>query len=321
MVEKNLTIWPYMSVGICDPKFEILLCKHFEYCLSKNLRIELDMYPEGYNLYHNGAWKIIEKTSIKYNVPLDKITLKICEYNTDYPCKVIREKPYFLSVIDGHSKRWQYDFIGTHQYLFGHFIGRPSWDRLVLHDLIKNTNNALYSFWYGSTKPQFYQQTVQNIKQLYPQKFKYYKTLLDSMPSHNIQKLPDKKDFNTWHRAILNLKPFYKNIFVDVVNETDVVDSTCFITEKTARPILFKTPFIIMAGKNYIKSLKKLGFKTFDKWWDEDYDNFSGIKRIEKITEVIDYIKNLNNVDSIHTEMQEVIEYNYKHVINSKKVG
>ena len=38
-----------------------------------------------------------------------------------------------------------------------------------------------------------------------------------------------------------------------------------------------------------LKVLKKQGFKTFDKWWDESYDDeFDFHKRMDKIVEVME---------------------------------
>ena len=32
-------------------------------------------------------------------------------------------------------------------------------------------------------------------------------------------------------------------------------------------------PFVMVNGHGSISKLKELGFKTFDKWWDESYDD------------------------------------------------
>jgi hypothetical protein len=65
----------------------------------------------------------------------------------------------------------------------------------------------------------------------------------------------------------------HRNTFVNIVNETLYEQHTIFITEKTVKPITCGQPFIIMGNWNSLKKLKELGFKTFDKWWDESYDD------------------------------------------------
>ena len=73
----------------------------------------------------------------------------------------------------------------------------------------------------------------------------------------------------------------YSKVFIDIFSETlsgrefdwrQGYDTGLFITEKTCKPILSLTPFIVNSSPHYLKFLKKLGFKTFGKWFDESYD-------------------------------------------------
>lgn len=64
----------------------------------------------------------------------------------------------------------------------------------------------------------------------------------------------------------------YNKSFYSIVAETVVFDQYNFYTEKIAKPILAKRPFIAFCGKHYLKNLKKLGFKTFGQIIDESYD-------------------------------------------------
>ena len=48
--------------------------------------------------------------------------------------------------------------------------------------------------------------------------------------------------------------------------------NTVFLTEKTARPLLWGMPFFLNSGQHALKSLREMGFKTFDVLWDETYD-------------------------------------------------
>lgn len=73
----------------------------------------------------------------------------------------------------------------------------------------------------------------------------------------------------------------YSKVFIDIFSETlsgrefdwrEGYDTGLFITEKTCKPILSLTPFIVNSSPHYLKFLKKLGFKTFGEWFDESYD-------------------------------------------------
>ena len=78
-------------------------------------------------------------------------------------------------------------------------------------------------------------------------------------------------------------------------------------------------PFVIAGAPNCLKYLKELGFKTFDRWWDESYDQEEDHeKRLLKILEVVDYIDSLSieNLKLIHDEMSEVLNYNYQNFMS-----
>jgi hypothetical protein len=113
--------------------------------------------------------------------------------------------------------------------------------------------------------------------------------------------------------ANMNIIKEYKNVFVDIVQETSISDDTFFITEKTWRPIIAKRPFILMGGVFMLRNLKKLGFKTFDKWWNEGYDELGYRDRVLDIFNLIDHLsKNSpSQMFDMLNEMKEVLEHNY----------
>ena len=95
--------------------------------------------------------------------------------------------------------------------------------------------------------------------------------------------------------------------------ESDTIKESLFFSEKIVKPILAKTPFVVLASPNFLTTLKELGFKTFDKWWDESYDlEKNHDKRIEKLYEVITYInsKSLKELHTMYDDMKNVLEHN-----------
>jgi hypothetical protein len=116
----------------------------------------------------------------------------------------------------------------------------------------------------------------------------------------------------------------YKNIFADIVVETYISGRSFFPTEKTLRPIIAQTPFIVMGPAGYLGNLRRMGFQTFDRWWSEDYDNYSNYDRLCQIKQVLDNIFKLdnNNLQSLLKDMQNVLTYNRNHLqkINSSSV-
>jgi len=315
-MDKKLEIWLPVAQGVSSGEFTKILSKHFAHCLENEIPIILDFFPEGPNLYENNIWTTIKDVCKKFEVDTKDIQIEICDFNADYPCKVVRRQPYWFNALYKFPAMFDHTVSHNVEKLFGHFIGRPSWDRLILHCALKDTDNCLYTFWQGKDKPTSYQKTLYNIKKLYPDKYDSYKNILDKAPHSNTGIKPVYKDFITFPRNVYPLKPLYEKIFVDIVSETIIYDNTCFITEKTARPIVFKTPFIIMGGIGFLNVLKELGFKTFDKWWQEDYDNYCGQERIEKIQQVIESIQSIKDIEQIQNEMKQTVEHNYNHLMS-----
>ena len=108
-------------------------------------------------------------------------------------------------------------------------------------------------------------------------------------------------------------KEFIQDSFCKILVETDTIEVGTFITEKTIKTILAKTPFVMLGAVNQLSILKELGFKTFDRWWDESYDTEkNNDTRIEKLFNTITYINSLSldELQDIYHEMKDVLEHN-----------
>ena len=313
----KLSVWKLLAQETPPQRLKAIIGEHFDKCATGRTTPIFDFYPEGPDLHDNGCWQIIEQCAIDKQFSISDVQIDICDYNANYPCKVVKKQPAWLNKVLLYPKAFETNNIKP-EVIFGHFVARPSWDRIVLHESIKRTNNALYSFWQGKNKPYSYRNSIKKLQHYYPNDWKKYKNLLDNMPSTNINTTPDKQEFITFPDNVLPLKPYYEKIFVDIVSETFTSGTTCFITEKTTRPIVYKCPFVIMAGKGYLKALKKFGFKTFDTWWDEDYDNYTGPERLEKIMALINTLSREKHINSLKLELQTTIEHNYNHIIQGQ---
>ena len=107
----------------------------------------------------------------------------------------------------------------------------------------------------------------------------------------------------------------FENVFVNLVNETHQPDNTVFITEKTYRSINYCRPFIINGDTGSLQYLKEMGFRTFDKFWDESYDTEkSDHKKISKIIHIIQYICGLDHEQlmTLYQAMLPTLEHNYR---------
>ena len=59
--------------------------------------------------------------------------------------------------------------------------------------------------------------------------------------------------------------------------------------------------------------MRERGFKTFDKWWDEDYDNIEdGWERFEAILKLVKQISKKTNEElfDIYVDMKTTLQHN-----------
>jgi len=86
----------------------------------------------------------------------------------------------------------------------------------------------------------------------------------------------------------------YNNSQLEIVCETDSqTDEVFYPTEKIYKPISAGHPFIVLAPRHFLRSLRARGFKTFNKIFDESYDELADPNdRMDKICEIIIQMKN-----------------------------
>lgn len=106
----------------------------------------------------------------------------------------------------------------------------------------------------------------------------------------------------------------YANSWVSVITESSYFDyeRSVFISEKTFKPIACMQPFIIVGSKHTLKYLRKLGYKTFDGFIDESYDELDDEERFLAIAKAIEKIKNIEDKVSWLESMREILEHNHK---------
>lgn len=112
-----------------------------------------------------------------------------------------------------------------------------------------------------------------------------------------------------------HLGSFYKKAFCMMISETRYSITSPTLSEKVLMPLKGHRPFITVSAPGTLEYLQKLGFKTFDRWWDESYDKEEDHgKRIKLILEVIDYIDSfsVDQLQLMYKDMWSVLDHNYK---------
>ena len=75
------------------------------------------------------------------------------------------------------------------------------------------------------------------------------------------------------------------------------------ISEKFFKPMLCLQPFIILGEYGTLAGLKELGYKTFDKWFDESYD--SELDDEERLCKLVKEVKRLNSLT--HAQLSDML--------------
>ena len=115
-----------------------------------------------------------------------------------------------------------------------------------------------------------------------------------------------------------NIMSWYGSFFCDVITENFFSGHTFFPTEKMTRPLLCRNPFVVHGPKHFLKNLRALGFETFSRYWNEEYDHYEGFTRCKKMYEVLGMIaqKDKDGLHSMYDHMGELLEHNRKRLLS-----
>lgn len=255
-----------------------------------------ELLPElkSYNFYFEDS--IISSTSIKVknlksqpNFTLGYKTEWIDEFEIDN----VRNK-YFVCLNRNSQKPFR--------YTFGCFLeAKNMWNKIYASFLKKSENRALYL-----TGDESFDLSIKTSEESFMNKIPI------EVDTHSSE---DKESFEV-------AKAFKKEIYLDsyiyIVTETNF-ENDIFLTEKICNPMVVLQPFIIFGAYGYLKYLQSLGFKTFDGFIDESYDDIkNNEKRYLKVCSEIERISNLpiEQLHSWYNSISDIMVYNRNHLIS-----
>lgn len=97
----------------------------------------------------------------------------------------------------------------------------------------------------------------------------------------------------------INPKWYYKSK-VNIIAETMLYPNLIHMTEKTWKAIYLGVPFVIYSpSKHYLKTLRDMGFKTFNSVINEDYDEMDGDHKIKHIINSAVELSNVYNTQEV----------------------
>jgi hypothetical protein len=128
----------------------------------------------------------------------------------------------------------------------------------------------------------------------------------------------DTTSFSTSHGgdyiSLIN-KQIMLDSWFTIVSEASFGDSegTCFISEKTFKPIACYHPFIIFGNRGSLDHLKRMGYKTFSPFINETYDTLPTWERLDAIIAEVKRISNMSFEEKLswYRGMKDILEHNY----------
>lgn len=134
-----------------------------------------------------------------------------------------------------------------------------------------------------------------------------------------------------WKPYSKALIPCYRDTYVNYVHESfddlhgfgEKFGNVIFASEKIFFNMFLLKPFIVQGYPGTLKHLHDLGYKTFDKWWDESYDYSSGMERIIKTYQIFKMLSNMTHeelADMLY-DMLPVLEHNLENYNYRKNNG
>lgn len=210
---------------------------------------------------------------------------------------------------------------GLRKKLFLNFNRRYSDHRLLFFmNVIKK--NLLDKFYISMSadQPESHRSFIDNVQYL-SQRMPSFNITNEEIQSAN-SKLPlvldvANFDFYPMEPSEVSVETLYENSLINIASETFFFDNFIHITEKTYKPIAFMQPFILVGAAKSLQHIKDMGFKTFDKFWNEAYDlEIDNEKRMKMIFDIVDTISTWTEAEQIKfsQDVKEIVEYNVRHL-------
>lgn len=292
--------------------------------MSDRENITINTNNEGLCCTQSGIYNLLDKLCFEFSYPKNQITIitpNPLEYHKEYQIDCNRHH-FFKKTVENINITAYKDFSDSFKH-FGIFIGRQNWQRLWIASqcdkLYKDKTLMSYHF---SMDNDFHKLNADFDNLI---NFTDLNTVLQSvMFLKNTPKFARESDLLKGRipmETTYKIADLYHNFFLEVVCETYFSGNTFFPTEKTLRPIRMKTPFIVQGPRGFLDNMKKHGFKTFDKWWSEIYQDFNKLPKDNELQwstiEIFKLLESISNysvkdLKEIYNDMKPVIEHNYK---------
>lgn len=265
-----------------------------------------------------GLYQLLDDICTRFNLEKQSIVIETWNQLESHSEYQIKRRAPIKGLVELQEKLRRdppgYKTINESTKHFGSFVSRGNRIRL-----------AISSHLYFKHKDKIFQSYHTDVKNAYFDRFIGLEEMMFhdysedqiSMASNFLKYCPLKIDkiisYPILHEdKVYDLLDYYPHIFVDIVNQTYITGNTFYVDDKFWRSIVTKTPFIVQGSQWFLKNLKKLGFKTFDRWWDEGYSEDPPDYQARLILENIDMIArwDTKKLSIIYEDMKPILDHN-----------
>ena len=112
----------------------------------------------------------------------------------------------------------------------------------------------------------------------------------------------------------INMWTLADQSLLHVITETVYHGRRNHLTEKTFKPIVMQQPFVMVSARGSLEYLRRYGFKTFNDFWNEDYDQSDDDVRIMHIGKLLKDIDSLSPKEKkdLQKHLVPVVEHNFR---------
>lgn len=310
-----------------------LLLSYLTKCWHDDCDAIIDFFPEGSCAEYLGLYRLLDEFCENHGYDKSRIMIKtanMVENHAQYQIEKNARSWYEINQIQRWLSRNTIDTSTDIKYHFANFTSRSNWARLWIATVLDSDypDKTVQTYHYDPRRENYNYNGyigLDDLVRYHCDRLPAAARFISKCPRHIDLDFLKSSDYsqsifqhpNSYYPiqfpANLNLLNFYKNIFVDIVVEANVSGNCFLCTEKTWRPVLAKRPFIIMSNFDFLKNFQKLGFKTFDRWWPEDYDDWAEGKRIQKIQNILKEISSwsLHRLETVLAEMKPILDHNF----------
>lgn len=290
--------------------------------LQTNGHAVIEIDREGSDCETLGLYQLLDNICGTFGFDPGTITIHTCNQLEQHPhYQIVRHAPLYIPSGQQFArqntipqKNWD------NLKHFGLFVGRSSWQRLWMASHVWNNYRAQAEITFHYDSGVDYHRTHLSFDELAHQiglapAVAQTTDFMTQLPIKN----NDVDSYPILTPAHFAISKLYPNFFAEIVCETFLTGHSFYPTEKTWRPLICCTPFLMLGPRNFLANLQRVGFRTFGQWWDESYDQDAdldngrvAIKSIQKIMHRLSKMS-VNELEAMYIDMSDTLQYNREH--------